>query len=245
MSIHFPIGRRRPAATSRQVRQPGLRFASVSFDCVSPALEARGARLAIGGHACLVLLGGGLLLLLPRCGVLATALATRGDSACGRSRARVAADHFAHDGTARRAPRSRTRRCSLRRGRGSGLFRWVGGVVLAVVHGPDVAFALVLLLLVRFLALGRVNHLLRRHAGRERRGDDQRRNPDDSFNGSHGDPPRMRWLSREGSRAAGPGTYGFGAVTKASSFGPSGTATAPHRKGQRNGPPQVLTGSYG
>ena len=146
---------------------------------VAASFEAGAACFLIGGHAGLVLLRRGLLLLLPLRGVLTTALAASCDSArCG---AGTGIAHDSADNCATRRPaRARAGRGAARGGRrrrGRGLLRRVGRVILALLYGPRMTLSFIFLLLVRRLALGRLDVLLRRGARRKRRGNDQGEGP--------------------------------------------------------------------
>src|SRR5262249_48956807 len=134
------------------------------LDRVAPPLQAGGARVAVGGHA-------GVLLLLGLLRALAAALAAPGDRAHRGTGLRVVGHDLAHHRAARRAAHARA---GLHAGGAGGRRRRRRGrVVLALLHGPAVALAFVGLLLLRRLALGGIDELLGgRRRAQQRRGTD-------------------------------------------------------------------------
>lgn len=124
------------------------------LDGITAPFEARRTRPLVRCRTRLLLLRGGLLLR----SVLAPALAARGHRTRRRASTGVVTDDFADDRTARCAARAGTRRSAGRRNGRLRSRRWrIGGIVLALLHGPSVALAFVLLLLLLRLALGRVD----------------------------------------------------------------------------------------
>src|SRR5690349_18256283 len=167
--------------------QRQLQYNDALLDRVAATFEAGRARFLIGYQARLILLHRSLVLRLRLRCVLPPALTASRD--CTRRRPRTGITHHSSDDRTSRCPScARARRGAGRGGswlRSGRLLRRVGRIILALLYGPGMTLAFVLLLLSRRLAFGRIDVLLRPRARRKKRRGDQRQRPLCTFGESH------------------------------------------------------------